>query len=203
MVVYKITNKINGNCYIGQTTKSLEERFAEHCLPSSKCYALSGAIKKYGKQNFSIELLVAYNNFEDLNNAEEYFIAWYNCLAPNGYNLTSGGKQERLSEVSRQKSSISHKKLFAEGKTPWLPKKGESRSPQTQFKKGIIPWMKGKPSSNRTPILCLNNGKIYPSQRAAALELGLRPHSITGVVKGKYKHTKGYRFEYVKAQHGI
>ena len=30
MLIYKITNKINNKCYIGQTIKSAEERWKEH-----------------------------------------------------------------------------------------------------------------------------------------------------------------------------
>ena len=29
--IYKITNKLNGKVYIGQTVQSLEERFQRHC----------------------------------------------------------------------------------------------------------------------------------------------------------------------------
>lgn len=143
MVIYCIVNKISGKYYIGQTSKSLEYRWSQHCQPSSKCYGLSGAIKKYGKENFSIGIVGEYKTQEDLNNAEEYFIDYYNCLAPNGYNLTTGGEHTSLSKTSRHKSSITHKKLFIEGKTPWLPKKGESRSPETQFKKGQPSGRKG------------------------------------------------------------
>ena len=30
MLIYKITNKINNKCYIGQTIKNAEERWKEH-----------------------------------------------------------------------------------------------------------------------------------------------------------------------------
>lgn len=47
------------------------------------------------------------------------------------------------------------------------------------------------------PIRCLENGIIYPSQNAAAKELGLDVGSVSKVVRGVMKQTKGFHFEYV------
>ena len=61
--IYKITNKINGKIYIGQTVKSLKERFQKHCWGTTEKdsyhlnMAIKKAIRKYGKQNFTIELI--------------------------------------------------------------------------------------------------------------------------------------------------
>ena len=61
--IYKITNKINGKIYVGQTTKSLNERFQKHCWGTTQNdkyhlnMAIKKAIKKYGKENFAIELI--------------------------------------------------------------------------------------------------------------------------------------------------
>ena len=59
MYIYKITNKINKKIYIGQTTRSIEERWKGHCKPSMTARSLiSRAIQKYGKENFIIEHVV-------------------------------------------------------------------------------------------------------------------------------------------------
>jgi group I intron endonuclease len=91
MIVYKITNKLNGKSYIGQTIKNMSHRWLQHCKMNSHCIALNSAIQKYGKNAFLIEEIAKYTNQEDLNNAEEYYIEWYNTLVPNGYNLRTGG----------------------------------------------------------------------------------------------------------------
>lgn len=107
MIIYKITNKLDGKIWIGQTVFSLEERWSRHCSPSSGCRYLKNAIKKYGKENFSVETVQTYSNLEDLNNAEIYFIEYYNCIAPNGYNLRAGGgnKGKHHEETKRRMSA--------------------------------------------------------------------------------------------------
>jgi group I intron endonuclease len=143
-LVYKITNKINGKCYIGKTTKTVSYRWYFHSNNFGHCIALQEAVKKYGKENFSVEEIAFYTNLEDLNNAEEYYIDFYNCLAPNGYNLTNGGSAPLHSTETKNKMSNTRQQMLAEGKMPWLPKKGEHRSIATQFKVGIEAPNKGR-----------------------------------------------------------
>lgn len=109
MLIYKITNKINGRIYIGQTTQPLNQRWKEHCKMTSHCYALNSAIKKYGREAFSIEVIQICENREDLNNTEKYYIDWHNCLAPNGYNLTTGGDSTKWSEETIKKRAASNR----------------------------------------------------------------------------------------------
>lgn len=98
MLIYKITNKINNKCYIGQTIKNAEERWAEHqrhafgTHKNDQNKALYQAIRKYGLENFSFEILQDnITNFEDLDKAEIYWINYYNSFI-NGYNSTQGGQ---------------------------------------------------------------------------------------------------------------
>ena len=87
--IYKITNKINGKIYIGQS-KNPQKRFLSHCYKKEKYVSLiNRAINKYGEKNFSFEILGWY---EDYNEKEKYYIAFYNSLAPNGYNIMKGGE---------------------------------------------------------------------------------------------------------------
>ena len=58
--IYKITNKENGQIYIGCTVNSLDKRFGEHlsrCFTSTHKSKLYNSIKKYGQENFTIELI--------------------------------------------------------------------------------------------------------------------------------------------------
>lgn len=116
MVVYCLTNKINGKKYVGQTVKSLEWRIKRHGVcaryyagKDRGCRALNNAIHKYGLDSFSAEIMESCNSIEQLNKQETYWIATLNTLSPNGYNLKSGGNRSLYSEDSRKKMSLSQK----------------------------------------------------------------------------------------------
>lgn len=100
MIIYKVTNMVNGKLYIGQTTRTLEQRWREHCCSSSQCTYLHNAIVKYGKENFKIEQIDIALDQEELDYKEQQYIKCYDTLVPNGYNLTTGGNADkRYSEV--------------------------------------------------------------------------------------------------------
>lgn len=93
--IYKITNTINGKSYIGQTIQNVKERFYQHC--ATKCskavsnMAIHRAIKKYGKSNFTVEVIEEID-FANLNDRERYWIKYYNSYN-NRYNSTKGGQE--------------------------------------------------------------------------------------------------------------
>lgn len=92
MIVYKITNLINGKIYIGQTINSIEKRFYYHCYDNRSNSAIHKAIKKYGKQNFIIEEIDKAACRFGLNYKERFWILTLNSLDKSvGYNLKSGG----------------------------------------------------------------------------------------------------------------
>ena len=72
--IYKITNLINNKTYIGQSN-CIERRFAQHKSPyeQNRNYekSLYKAIKKYGINNFSFDIIEECPE-EDLNNRELY-----------------------------------------------------------------------------------------------------------------------------------
>ena len=113
-VIYKITNTINGKIYIGQTKQyygktkyGIHRRFQKHIYDATKnegkgCPYLCNAIRKYGKENFVVELLE--KTTEDLiDEKEEYYIKKYNSTNTNiGYNIALGGKGRKVVFVSEE-----------------------------------------------------------------------------------------------------
>ena len=97
MFVYKITNIINGKCYIGQTRKSVEARFREHVNEANRGarFYLQSAIRKYGPENFRVETIATANNIDELNQLEEYYIRKFNTVE-TGYNLSYGGDSNTM-----------------------------------------------------------------------------------------------------------
>lgn len=92
--IYKITNLKTGECYIGQSV-DVKKRIYDHLkaacgVDTPKDNLLYQAMKKYGIENFSIELLQECTS-QELNQKEKYFIELYQSHI-YGYNKTSGNK---------------------------------------------------------------------------------------------------------------
>ena len=89
--IYKITNKVNGKCYIGQSINP-KERWRGHICGDGQNYVslIHRAIKKYGENNFTFEIL---GWFEDYNEKEKYYIQYYRSYQPYGYNIQLGGQE--------------------------------------------------------------------------------------------------------------
>ena len=114
-LVYKLTNKINNKVYIGFTSKSLKKRFEKHIRDSKygRNTYLSNAIRKYGIENFSKEVLFKTESLIEVKNLEINYIKKYNSfyLGENGYNMTLGGEgtlNHNHSIETRKKMSKSH-----------------------------------------------------------------------------------------------
>lgn len=104
--IYKITNKLNGKVYIGQSI-DIDARWKQH-INAKDNFAIHNAIKKYGKENFKFEVLLECPA-DMLNVWERDMIALYDCMSPYGYNLTEGGEGCQLSEEHKRKISESNK----------------------------------------------------------------------------------------------
>ena len=134
-LVYCIENLENGKKYIGQTSRNLEERFREHCGNSGTSVSpkLKNAIKKYGKDVFSADVIWECEacNQESLDAKEIEFIDKFNTLHPNGYNLTRGGSGGRhsdetkklISEKSRQMWENKRDVIVAKRRVQWTPER--------------------------------------------------------------------------------
>ena len=91
-IIYGLENYIDHKIYVGQTKRTLEERFNEH--KKADTY-IGNAIRKYGEENFLCIVLEECETQEELNEAEIKWIARLNCMTPNGYNCTAGGEGVR------------------------------------------------------------------------------------------------------------
>jgi hypothetical protein len=102
--IYKITNTITDKIYIGQTClNSVEDRFKAHISCAKRLKNNKGKIKDiyhsylynamvlHGYTNFAIEEIDTANSQFELDELEKDYISIYDSLAPNGYNLKTGG----------------------------------------------------------------------------------------------------------------
>lgn len=118
--IYRIINLINNKIYVGQTVSHIlnhrryrpygcEGRFRSHISEAfsnkkNQSHYLNNAIRKYGVDNFSVEL-IEYCLLENSDDREKYYINHLNSLYPNGYNLKNGGKTFTHSDESKKRLS--------------------------------------------------------------------------------------------------
>jgi group I intron endonuclease len=115
-LIYKHTCSITGKSYIGQT-KNLKQRSKAHRRSDSNCTIFRNAIRKYGWNQFSTELLSVQLTADQANNLEPYFIIEHNTLTPNGYNIATGGLNHQHSTETKKKISESNKGKHRQPKT--------------------------------------------------------------------------------------
>ena len=113
--VYKITCIPSDKSYIGISIHEPEKGRIKKHLSGNGNIIIARAVKKYGKDAFTYEILEQ-NVFPDLlPDLEVFYIKKFNTVRPNGFNLTSGGEENKaVSPETREKMSRSNI-----GRTPW------------------------------------------------------------------------------------
>lgn len=108
--IYKITNLINNKVYIGQTKQYYLDRWSQHkshAKTGLSNHKLARALRKYGEENFIIEI-VEQCSYEELDEKETYWIEYYDSIK-NGYNILTGGQKNRLFyELENQQDIIDY-----------------------------------------------------------------------------------------------
>ncbi len=110
--IYRLTNKINGKMYHGQTTGAdINNRWKKYkyllCKGQKKLYP---ALKKYGWDNFLAEIVdITPQNQEQLDDLEIFYIAKFDSMN-NGYNCDPGGygRGKLFSKETLKKMSVAH-----------------------------------------------------------------------------------------------
>jgi len=108
--LYLLTSP-SGKQYVGITSRTLEQRWREHCTEASagrRDYPLYASMRKYGSENFKVEVL-ATGDWELLNFMEEVEVKRLRTQVPHGYNLRTGGNQSQMHPISRAKLSAVRK----------------------------------------------------------------------------------------------
>lgn len=219
MVVYKITNNINGKVYIGQTVQYSTRRISNHKyylrLGTHYSSHLQRAWNKYGEDNFTFENIDTASSIEELNEKEQYWIAFYKSVDPEfGYNLDHGGGNGRMTEENKEKlrqrmlgnqytkgRKLNETQLAALKAGIIKFNKNRKHSDETRKKigdhfRGEKSIFFGKPGVNSKAVICIDTNTKYYSILNAAKELGHCPKSIRAVCEGKQSSVRGRRFKY-------
>ena len=203
--IYKITNQINGKCYIGQSIR-IEERFKQH---KKECYEpdrqgdkpLYQAFHKYGIENFSFDLVEKCLP-EELDDKEVYWIKYYNSYY-EGYNATLGGQGKcfeykiffdawdeglSVSEIAKKyKVSPTTVRNYLLNYENYSVKESNSRG-------GKLAQAKNNLHSTIVYQYDLNNNfiKEWPSKKEVQRQLKISPSSIAKVCQGERKTAGGF-----------
>ena len=118
--IYKIVNLSSNKIYVGQAVSHIlnhkkyrpygrEGRFRCHISEAfstkkNQSHYLNNAIRKYGVENFVVEL-IEYCEINDADKRETHYIKEFNSLYPNGYNLKIGGNVFTHSDESKKRLS--------------------------------------------------------------------------------------------------
>ena len=205
--------------YIGQTTRTVEERMKEH-LHRVETY-VERAIAKYGIDKFEVSVIEECATLEELNEREIYWISFYDCIRPKGYNICTGGRNgspgHTLSTESRAKISKAKKgrknpispetrqKMIASRLANKKPVSAETRAKISVAHKGkkLSPEICAKMSARcktKRAVVCLETGQIFESIAAAAKWANVASGSISGAANGKRAGAGGYHWLFADAE---
>lgn len=138
--IYMIKNKINGNCYVGQSV-DIYKRWMDHKTPSkrSKGLVLGRALSRYGCDNFEF-IVLEKCDAKALNEREIHYIS---SLKP-AYNMNEGGSGNSGHRLTSQQK----KRLSRIASVQWESKTKEQR--QAIIKNNLKGPSKGHPVSVET-----------------------------------------------------
>ncbi len=106
-IIYCHTHIATGRRYVGQTSRTLQWRWAHHVDDALRgghgCPVFAAAIRKYGPDSFAHDILEEVEGQHAANTAEIKWVAYFDCLVPHGFNIDAGGGVSPRSESTRQK----------------------------------------------------------------------------------------------------
>ena len=194
--VYKITNLLNQDSYIG-SSKNIEERWKKHLYLYNRegrhySYHLYRAMRKYGVENFKFEVLELCSE-QDRTERERYYFFLinpkYNEMVPRDNRLFSEEKRQefkdRCKEAWKTKSQDSKNKAFE------------------NLKKGHMSQAYMRMVKQRRPVIAtrLSDGEqiLFASLSDAERAVRVPKSSIHQIISPNHprKSSKGYTFRYV------
>lgn len=194
-LIYLIIDSTNDKEYVGQTTRTVEERFAEHkhCKTSN----IGRAIRKRGEENFITAILKVCDNQEELNYWEKHFIVSRGTRYPDGYNNSEGGEggwertTESISKMSRagMKHADKSRELISQSLI------GKSSKPHSEESKAIS----SASCPNKRKVICVETGIIYESLAEAARAHNLKNRGgIATACKDPEKTADGCHWKFIE-----
>lgn len=210
-IVYKVTNQKTGKSYIGVTTRSIEERKADHIQKANKGTGgyFQEAIATNGADAFKWEQIDTASSNDELAAKEVKYILENNSVE-EGYNSDRGGGLKKTVYKYNLDGSLNStfEDLTSAGKSINVRKQAISRAcwsvNQTlggylwsyEYKEPFIP---DHDNRKKEVIQCSLDGKVlacYESASEASRKTGISKTCITRCCRGESEKSKGFLWKY-------
>lgn len=146
-IIYKITNRINGKVYIGQTTRGLHKRRLDHLKDLKKGKHHNNHLQRSYNDHgnvYDFALLETARTKKELDILEVKYISQYNSTNHKyGYNIVEGGCGVRHTEAMKK-----HKSELLKKNNPMKDPEIAKRCGETKIKNGSC---KGKRNGSYRP----------------------------------------------------
>ena len=197
--IYKITNNINNKVYIGKTEQiNPEERWREHLREAGregrKHRAIYAAMRKYGIENFSFEVL---EETQLPNEREQDYIQEYDSYH-NGYNETLGGDGRTYLDLPEKEILTYYLRVKNLRKTAEHFQHDVRTIRQVLYKYNVQRYSSGESAKKAVMQIDKDTDEIiaiFPSATEAELSVPTGKH-INQVCKGSRKTAGGYKWAY-------
>jgi hypothetical protein len=144
---------------------------------NSGCNYFKRALKKYGLENFTWNIIDKATNKDDLNSKESFWIEFFNTTNPDyGYNLKGGGANPFLTKSVCDKISKAQR-----------------------GKRNHMFGMCGKLNPNSHRVILLDTGEVFDSVTSLCKKYSnLTLSKVCAVCRGERKTHKGHTFKYLR-----
>lgn len=181
--IYRILNKINGNCYIG-SSPNVEKRYKHHLSTlrhnSSRCSILQKAFNKYGEDNFEFQVILCckpeyrlyyeqqlirelnsqYNVFTNVSDSP---LRQFTFTEQSKLKMSIAHKGKKLSEQHKHNISLANKgRVFSKESKDKIRKAKQNTTLSQETIKKMSEAKKGKPWSEKRRAAYLK--KTYNEQ---------------------------------------
>ncbi len=172
ILIYLITNMVNGKRYVGQTCKTLNERWAGHVWNATNgggCPLFGKAIAKYGAGAFKRSVLMTCTSRSKANSLERALIAQLKCIGPLGYNIRPGGSLSiggMTREIALRREAKKPKALRGAALKRWRAQATpEDLTEATRRRKES--WLANRTPKQRSAVAKLAYANMSPASRRA------------------------------------
>lgn len=196
--IYKITNNINKKVYIGKTEGDVALRWHQHIynMNNGVFYHLYNAMRKYGIQNFSFDVLESDVLSQNINDREQFYISQYDSLN-NGYNMTIGGdgvtkySHEDIKNKFLELNNISQTALFFNCSENTVRRTLKEYGIYNNFNNALFAKKVVQYDLKKDEVL-----NIYNSLGEAAKAVNGTPQGISSACRKEVKQAYGYRWKF-------